>query len=112
MSAVQTVGQELAKAALSLQVQVAGLQIELDVKKEELREFANGKKLNIIIEGLGKIDVTEPRAGSEKTILTIDEKRVLEVDGLKDMLVKKGVAKEEIKKTPPAKASVRIKPNV
>lgn len=110
-TAVESVGQELASDALDLQVEMEALQARLDAKKEELREFANGSKLNIEVAGKGRVDITEPRDGSEKITFVIDEERVAQVEGLKAMLVEKGVAKEEKKQIPPAKASVRIKPN-
>ena len=104
--------QELAEAALRLQIKVDEAQAELDEKKEELRKLANGGKLRIVVEGLGKVDITEPRKGSEKIVLTIDEEKIAKVERLKDLLIKKGVAKEEVKQTSPAKASVKITPNV
>lgn len=109
---VQSVGLALAGDAIDLQIQVSELQLQLDAKKEELRTFANGRKLNLEVEGKGRVDVTEPRDGSEQIKFVIDEERVAAVPGLKAMLVEKGVAKEEKKQIPPAKASVRIKPNV
>jgi len=111
-TAVTDIGQDLAKEALELQIQSQELADKLDAKKEELRDLANGKKMNITVEGLGKIDVTEPRQGSEKVVLTFDEERLKTVPELRQKLLDKGVAKEEVKKTPPARASVRIKPNV
>ena len=106
------VSHELAKEALELQVEVNKLSKLLDGKKEELRHFANGKKLNIAIEGIGKVDITEPREGSEVLVLTFDEEKLKAVPELKAKLIQKGIAKEEIKKISGAKASVRITPNV
>jgi hypothetical protein len=109
---VDNIGQELASAALDLQTEMEELQTRLEAKKEELRDLANGQKLNIEVAGKGRVDVTEPRDGSEIVKFVIDEERVAQVTGLRAMLVEKGVAKEETKQVPPAKASVRIKPNV
>ena len=103
---------ELAKLVLELHAQVTKLQEELDTKKDELREIADGKKLNIVVDGVGKINISEPRRGSEKVVLKIDEDVLSKVVGLKESLVKKGVVKEEIKITAPAKASVSISCNV
>jgi len=108
---IENVGQELADSALDLHIEMAELQERLDAKKEELRTFANGSKLNIEVPGKGRVDVTEPREGSEKITFVIDEERVGQVTGLKAMLIEKGVAKEEKKQISPAKASVKIKPN-
>ena len=112
MTAVAEVGQDLAKEALDLQVKVNELAKALDEKKEELREFANGKKMNITVEGVGKIDITEPREGSETPILIFDEERLAVLPELRQKLIDKGVAKEDVRKVAPARASVRIKPNV
>ncbi len=108
---IENVGQELADSALDLHIEMAELQERLNAKKEELRTFANGSKLNIEVPGKGRVDVTEPREGSEKITFVIDEERVGQVTGLKAMLIEKGVAKEEKKQISPAKASVKIKPN-
>lgn len=102
----------VATQALELQKQIDGLTKQLNEKKEELRDIANGNKLEVTIEGLGKINVSTPRSGSEKVVLTFDEKRLAAIPELKSKLIEKGIAKEEIRKTPDAKASVTIKPNV
>ena len=139
MSNVAEAKQELAREAISLQVELNKISDRLDEKKEELRDLANGKIMNIIIEGLGKVDVTEPRAGADKVTFTFDEDKLTEIPNLRKKLVEKGVAKEvlviddeklgkipelkqkllekgvmaeKIKKVSAAKASVRIKPNV
>jgi len=108
---VEGIGQELAAEAIDLQIALNEAQERLDAKKEELRKLANGMKMNIEVAGKGRVDVTEPREGSEQIKFVIDEERVGQVPGLKAMLVEKGVAKEEKKQIPPAVASVRIKPN-
>ena len=103
---------QVATEALELQRQVDKLLGELEAKKDELREIANGNKLEIVIEGLGKINVSTPREGSEKVILTVNEERLSKSPELKAKLIEAGVAKEELKKVAPARASVTIKPNV
>ena len=139
MPSATAVKQDLAKEALQLQLELDKITEKLDEKKEELRSLANGKKLNIVVEGVGKVDVTEPRAGSDKVVLSFDEDKLGKVPELRKKLVESGVAKEvlvindekldkipalkvkllekgvmteEIKKVSAAKASVRIKPNV
>jgi hypothetical protein len=137
MSNATEVKQELAKEALQLQAEVDELTSRLDAKKEELRELANGKKLNIVVGGVGKIDITEPRSGGTKVVFNFNEDKISEImrkklleaeiakevlvineeklgkaPALKDKLVEKGVVREEIKKVSAAKASVRIKLNV
>lgn len=102
----------VATQALELQKQINELANQLNDKKDELRDIANGNKIEITIEGLGKVNVSSPREGSEKVVLTFDEDRLKQIPELKAKLLEKGIAKEEIKKTPAAKASVTIKPNV
>lgn len=111
-STVTNVAQELAREALELQVQANELAARLDEKKEELRNLANGKKMNIVVEGLGKVDVIEPREGSESVVLVFNEEKLNESPELRAKLIQKGIAKEEVKKQSAARASVRITPNV
>lgn len=139
MPSTAEIKQDLAKEALQLQSQMDELTKELNEKKDELRSLANGKKLNIVVEGIGKVDITEPRAGSDKVTFSFDEdklgkvpelrKKLVDVGIAKEVLVindeklakaatlkvkllEKGVMTEETKKVSAAKASVRIKPNV
>lgn len=102
----------VAAEALELQKKIDGLSKQLEEKKEELRDIANGNKIEIVIEGLGKVNVSSPREGSEKVILTFNEERLQKSPELKAKLIEAGVAKEEIKKIAAARASVTIKPNV
>lgn len=104
--------EELAKSAIELYSKISKLQKELDEKKDQLREASNGETTSIIVDGFGKVSISKPRKGSEKTILSIDEDVLSKVSGLKDTLIKKGVLKEEIKITPPARANVSISCNV
>jgi hypothetical protein len=101
-----------AKIALELFIQIQGLQQRLEAEKDAIRDLANGNKLEIVVAGLGKVNVTAPRAGSETTVLVFDEERLAENPTLRVKLLEKGIAKEEVKKTSPAKASVTVKPNV
>ena len=137
MSVATVAQQELAREALELQAKFNEASEQLEAKKEELRVLANGRILNIVVEGTGKVDITAPRAGSEKAVLSFNEDRVTDVlrkklvesgvakevlvindkklakiPDLQQKLVEKGVLEEEIKKVSAAKASVRIKPNV
>ena len=139
MSNAVEVKRELAREAIGLQIELDEISDRLNEKKEELRDLANGKTMNIIVEGLGKVDVTEPRAGTDKVTFTFDEDKLTKIPDLRKKLVEKGVAKEvlviddeklgkipelkqkllekgvmaeKIKKISAAKASVRIKPNV
>ena len=53
MGATQDAGLELARAALELQKDADELKVKLDAAKGELRDFANGQKLNLVVEGVG-----------------------------------------------------------
>ncbi len=101
-----------AHRALELFIQISELQTRLETEKDALRDAANGNKLEIVVSGLGKVNVTSPRSGSEATVLMFDEERLNQNPALRAKLIEKGIAKEEIKKVPPAKASVTVKPNV
>lgn len=130
---------EVARKALELHIECSRITEQLEKKKDELRQLAGGKKLNIVVDGLGKIDVTEPRAGSVEPIVSIAEEKLLkspelrqrlisigiakevlvvdhaklgEMPELKQKLMDKGIVCEEMKKVSAAKASVRIQPNV
>lgn len=112
MTTTTDVREIVATQALELQKQIDHLSKQLEEKKEELRDIANGNKMELVIEGLGKVNVSTPREGSEKVILTVNEERLKKSPELKAKLIEVGIAKEEIKKTAPARASVTIKPNV
>lgn len=112
MATVANGVQELARHALELQAEILRLQSQLNEDKDGLRAAANGNKLELTIEGVGEVRVSKPREGSEKIVLTLDEDRLNQVPELRGKLLETGVAKEEVKKTPAAKASVTIKPNV
>lgn len=103
---------ELARELLEIQSQINVLTVQLDAKKDEMREIANGNKMVTTVEGVGIVSVTAPREGSEKLIIVLDEDRLTSVPDLKAKLMEKAIIKEEIKKSPPAKASVTIKLNV
>lgn len=109
---LDAVGTQLATEALQLQIDVRQLTTQLEAKKDELRQYANGNKLEIVVADLGKVHISTPRQGSEKVVLVFDEERIRTVPELRQMMLDKGIAKEEIKKTPAARASVTIEPNV
>lgn len=109
---IEATEQEVARAALDLQARMNELKTELDARKEELRGLANGKKKEIVVEGIGKINVSAPFEGSETPILVFDEERLNQIPELRAKLIDKGVAKEDVKKVPATAAKVTIKPNV
>lgn len=111
-SSVQGIGQELAREALEIEKELQKITEQLEAKKQDLRDFANGKKLRITVEGVGLVDITEPRKASEKVVLVLDDKKLQEAPELRAKLLQKGVAKETVQKTPAMKASVRLKLNV
>lgn len=112
LTEARTAEQELARLAIDIQFRMNGLKTELDAKKIELREIANGRKKEIIVEGVGKINVSAPSEGSETPILVFDEERLNTIPALRAKLIEKGVAKEDVKKVSASVAKVTIKPNV
>lgn len=104
--------QEVARAALDLQARMNELKADLDARKQELRNLANGQKKEIVVEGLGKVNISAPFEGSETPILVFDEERLNKIPELRAKLIDKGVAKEDVKKVPATAAKVTIKPNV
>jgi len=112
VTTITDVNSELAESALNIQNQINKLNKELDAKKEELRTIANGNKMEIIVPEIGKVTVSSPRDGSERTVMVFNEERLKESPVLRKKLLDKNIIKEEIKKVSPAKASVSIKPNV
>ena len=108
----RTAQQEIARSAIDIQSRMNDLKKELDAKKVELRDLANGRKKEIIVEGIGKINISAPFAGSKTPILIFDEERLNKIPELRAKLIEKGVAKEDVKKVPASVAKVTIKPNV
>jgi len=103
---------ELATSTLEIQARINELTDELKGKKNELRDLANGLKKEIVVEGVGKINVSAPFEGSEKPILIFNEERLVGSPELRQKLIEKGVAEESVKKVPASVAKVTIKPNV
>ena len=104
--------QKLAQKALDVQTHINILNVEMKNSKEELRELANGQKKEIIVEGVGKINISAPFAGKETPILVFNEEKLNESPELRAKLIQKGVATEDVKKVPATAAKVTIKPNV
>ena len=85
---------KIATEALKLQIQLNIITAELELQKETLRELANSKIMRIVVDNLGKIDVTVPRMGSEKVELDINEERLQKIPELREKLIEKGIAKQ------------------
>lgn len=85
---------------------------KLNALKEKLREYAAGSKKEIIVEGVGKINVSSPSAGSSSSVLTINEDLLSKSSELKKKLLEKGIIYEKNKVRSPSAASVTITPNV
>ena len=109
---IEMTEQEIAHSAITLQAQINQLTKQLDVRKKELRDFANGQKREIVVEGVGKINISAPFGGSETPILVFDEERLNQSPDLRKKLIEKGVAREDVKKVSASAAKVTIKPNV
>ena len=86
-ASLEATEQEVARSALDIQAQINGLTAELKSKKVELRELANGQKKEIVVEGVGKINVSAPFGGSEKAILVFDEERLNQSPELRKKLI-------------------------
>ena len=102
----------LATKAITMQAEMNRLKEQLDAVKVELREIANGSKKEITVQESGKINISAPFAGSEKSILVFDEERLNQSPDIRKKLIEKGIAKADIKKVAASKAKVTIKPNV
>lgn len=128
----------VATEALHLQIQLTKITADLETSKEKLREIADNKTLHLVVENLGKIDVTIPRIGGQKTTISINEKKtippelrkklietgvakeILVIDNEKlqtmqadlvQKLIQKSILQEQTTKVSAAKAAVRIQPN-
>ena len=104
--------EDIAREVLKIYKQIEDLKKPLEDYKDSLRTMANGEKIDIIIEQLGKVSITKPRDQSEKTIIEINESKINANKELKKVLLDKGIITEGIVKTQASKASVNIKPNV
>ncbi len=106
--------QLVAKEAIEIQKKIDTLIVNLEEKKAQLRNIANGETLKITVTGHGEVSVTKPRKGGEKTgtKLILDEDRINKIPELKQKLIEKGVIIENDIISTAAAASVKIKPNV
>lgn len=104
----------IATEALEIQKRIIALTADLDAKKAQLRNIANGEALKITIPNVGTVSVSRPRVAGEKTgtKIKLDEDRLNLVPELKKKLLDKGVIVEEDIISTAAAASVTIKPNV
>ena len=112
MSTIAATEQEIAQSALDLHSRLGELQTEMNAKKEELRGLANGQKKEIVVEGVGKINISAPFDGSETPILVFNEEKLTPHPEIRQKLIDKGVAREDVKKVPATAAKVTIKPNM
>jgi hypothetical protein len=104
--------ERVATELLKIYKQIEDLKKPLEDYKNTLRALANGDNLDIIIEQLGKVTITKPRESTEKIVLELNATKIDSNKELKKLLIEKGMISEAVVKSPPAKASVNIKPNV
>lgn len=104
--------QELTTNAIGLQKQINELTEQLGNIKADLRGLANGSTKEIIVDGIGKIHISAPFAGSETPILVLDEGQLEKEPELKSQLIAKDIIKSDIKRVAASVAKVTIKPNV
>jgi hypothetical protein len=97
---------------LKIHKQIEDLKKPLEDYKDTLRTLAKGDNLDIIVEQLGKVTITKPRESTEKIVLELNTAKIDSNKELKKILLEKGMISEAVVKSPPAKASVNIKPNV
>lgn len=88
--------QQVARDAIQLHKELDELSDKLEEKKEQLRELADGDKLQVVVENFGKVEVTLPRAGSQKVEININEDVLDKIPAIRQKLVDAGVAKETI----------------
>jgi len=98
--------ERIATELLKIYKQIEDLKKPLEDYKDTLRSLAKGDNLDIIIEQLGKVTITKPRESTEKTVVELN---VSKIDANKEL---KKLLSESTVKSPAAKASVNIKPNV
>ena len=104
--------ERIATELLKIYKQIEDLKKPLEDYKDTLRTLAKGDNLDIIVEQLGKVTITKPRESTEKIVLELNTAKIDSNKELKKILLEKGMISEAVVKSPPAKASVNIKPNV
>lgn len=104
--------ERIATELLKIYKQIEELKKPLEDYKDTLRTLAKGDNLDIIVEELGKVTITKPRESTEKIVLELNTAKIDSNKELKKLLLEKGMISEAVVKSPPAKASVNIKPNV
>lgn len=101
---------ELATKAIVIQKQMNELAEQLSKLKQSLRDIAAGSTKEIIIEGIGKISISIPFAGSETEILVLNHDKLKLQSELKQKLLDDGVAMLDVKRVPACAAKVTIRP--
>lgn len=103
------------KALKSLELfeQIKDLTAVLELHKEDYREVANGDTLDIIVEGVGKVQVKKPSEGGTFTSTSFDLKAFDLLDKkTQHELISKGVVKITTASKAPSKAAVVFTLNV
>lgn len=103
--------QGLAAEAIQLYSEISRLTEQLTRLKESLRDLADGHTKEIIVDGLGRVHISAPFAGSETAILVLDESKLSLTPDLRDKLLNDGIARQDVKKVPACAAKVTIKPS-
>ena len=94
--------------AIKLYRQIKNLEIDLGEYKENFRRAANGQKLEVLVKKSGKLTVSKPIPLSEKTVITVDEKKLESIPELKNKLISSGILKEEKKSVGGSAAAVKF----
>lgn len=103
------------KALKSLETfeQIKDLTAQLELYKEEFREHADGETVDIVVEGVGKIQIKKPSEGGTFTSTTFDIKAFDALDkATQHTLISKGVVKIQTSSKAASKAAVVFTLNV
>lgn len=90
------IAKQVAREALELRIEADQINEKLEEKKEELRNLADGGKMQVEISGLGTVSVLPPRVGTQKIELNINEDKLAKIPELRQKLIDLGIAKETV----------------
>lgn len=103
---------ELATIGLNTYREYQTIEAKLDTIKGQLRGIASGETLKIDVPGVGSVMVCKkPKEGESKKVITLNEKRLLEIPGLKEKLIAVNVIAEETKQSKSGAPAVKFELN-
>ena len=102
-----------AEAALEVFQDLKDLNAQLESYKEEFRDHADGETVDIIIQGLGKVQIKKPSEGGTFTSTVFDTKAFEALDkATQHLLISSGVVKITTSSKAASKAAVVFTLNV